>query len=314
MVKKLAVIIPAYNEEPVIEKTTCVITEILHELMEQEAISPDSRIIYVNDGSTDRTWEMITEYHAENPLVEGIKFSRNFGHQNALVAGLETTVERFDAFVTIDCDLQDDPQAIREMVNYFNHGTDIVYGVRNNRDSDTWFKRNTAQAYYKMLNRLGVELVPNSADFRLLSQRAVREFLLFTERNLFIRGIIPRLGFKAEKAYYKRTPREAGKSKYPFNKMLSFAWDGISSFSETPVRLILFVGILVDMIAIMMLIYTVVVRWMGNTADGWSSLMVSVWFIGGLQMIGVGIIGEYIGKLTLETKRRPRYIIDKIID
>ncbi len=268
-----------------------------------------SNILIVDDGSVDRTWQIIEQEHQIRKNIAGIRFSRNFGHQNALVAGMKAASKTAKLIVTIDADLQDDPHKIGDMIDKFFQGADIVLGVRNNRSADTWFKRSSANCFYKFLNLIGVKLVPNHADFRLMSQRAVQTFLQYRERNLFIRGIIPLLGFKTAKVFYKRSPRLAGKSKYPLKKMLAFAWDGITSFSVAPVRLILILGILASSWGIVMLSYSLITKFLGLTVHGWSSLMISIWILGGLQMISLGIIGEYIGKITLEVKQRPRYII-----
>ncbi|PIO81252.1 glycosyltransferase [Pediococcus damnosus] len=311
--KKLTIVIPAFDEEEVLPSTLQRLLKIENNLITAQTINPDSNIIVVDDGSTDKTWSLITEANKRDSHVAGIKFSRNFGHQNALIAGMTEAVKTADVIVSIDADLQDDPDAIPAMVHKFLAGTDIVYGVRNNRDTDTWFKRTSANLFYKTLNLLGVKLVQNHADFRLMSKRAVQTLLQYKERNLFIRGIIPMLGFKSEKIYYKRTPRMAGKSKYPLKKMLAFAWNGITSLSIAPVRTVLLLGVFASLLGVIALLYSFISKWMGLTVHGWSSLMISIWILGGFQMISLGIIGEYIGKLTTETKKRPRFTIESKI-
>lgn len=307
--EKLTIVVPAFNEEEVLPTTIQILSKIENQLIEKKLLDRASNILIVDDGSVDRTWQIIEQEHQIRKNIAGIRFSRNFGHQNALVAGMKAASKTAKLIVTIDADLQDDPHKIGDMIDKFFQGADIVLGVRNNRSADTWFKRSSANCFYKFLNLIGVKLVPNHADFRLMSQRAVQIFLQYRERNLFIRGIIPLLGFKTAKVFYKRSPRLAGKSKYPLKKMLAFAWDGITSFSVAPVRLILILGILASSLGIVMLSYSLITKFLGLTVHGWSSLIISIWILGGLQMISLGIIGEYIGKITLEVKQRPRYII-----
>ncbi|WP_056989701.1 glycosyltransferase family 2 protein [Lacticaseibacillus camelliae] len=307
--QKLTIVVPAYNEEEVLPSSIQRLLSIEEKIAERNVMGQRADILIVDDGSTDRTWEIINQLHQAHSRVRGLRFSRNFGHQSALIAGMAEAIKTADMIVTIDADLQDDPDKISEMVDKYADGADIVYGVRNNRDTDSWFKRTTAQGYYKILKLLGVELVPNHADFRLMSKRAVETFLSYPERNMFIRGIIPKLGYKTDAVYYKRTPRMAGESKYPLKKMLAFAWDGITSLTIAPVRLILILGTAATLLAIAMMAYAVIMKMLGLTVHGWSSLMVSLWFIGGVQMISLGVIGEYIGKLMNEVKERPRYTI-----
>lgn len=307
--EKLTIVVPAFNEEEVLPTTIQILSKIENQLIEKKLLDRASNILIVDDGSVDRTWQIIEQEHQIRKNIAGIRFSRNFGHQNALVAGMKAASKTAKLIVTIDADLQDDPHKIGDMIDKFFQGADIVLGVRNNRSADTWFKRSSANCFYKFLNLIGVKLVPNHADFRLMSQRAVQTFLQYRERNLFIRGIIPLLGFKTAKVFYKRSQRLAGKSKYPLKKMLAFAWDGITSFSVAPVRLILILGILASSLGIVMLSYSLITKFLGLTVHGWSSLIISIWILGGLQMISLGIIGEYIGKITLEVKQRPRYII-----
>ncbi|HBF73838.1 MAG TPA: glycosyltransferase [Lactobacillus sp.] len=315
--QKLTIVIPAYNEEEILVNSVHRLIDIEDQIAAKEAqglqgIRAD--ILIVDDGSKDRTWELVEQLHQENSRVKGLRFSRNFGHQPALIAGLNEAVKTADMLVTIDADLQDDPDKIPEMVELYAGGDDIVYGVRHNRDSDSWFKRTTAQGYYRTLHMLGVELVPNHADFRLMSKRAVQTLLDYPERNMFIRGIIPKLGFKTGRVEYKRTPRMAGESKYPLKKMIAFAWDGITSLTIAPVRLILILGTIACLLAMGMVAYAVILKILGLTVHGWSSLMVSMWFMGGVQLISLGVIGEYIGKLTTEVKDRPRYTIQTILE
>lgn len=311
---KLTIVVPAYNEEEVLTSSVQKLLAVEDQIAAQTVLGQRADILIVDDGSMDHTWDIIEKLHAMNSRVRGLRFSRNFGHQSALIAGMSEAVKTADMIVTIDADLQDDPDKIGDMVDAYADGADIVYGVRNNRETDSWFKRTTAQGYYKTLKLLGVELVPNHADFRLMSKRAVETFLQYPERNIFIRGLIPKLGFKTAEVFYKRTPRMAGESKYPLKKMLAFAWDGITSLTIAPVRLILILGTLSCLLAVGMVIYAIVMKMLGLIVHGWSSLMVSLWFVGGIQMISLGVIGEYIGKLTTEVKHRPRYTVQTILD
>ena len=311
---KLTIVVPAYNEEEVLTSSVQKLLAVEDQIAAQTVLGQRADILIVDDGSMDHTWDIIEKLHAMNSRVRGLRFSRNFGHQSALIAGMSEAVKTADMIVTIDADLQDDPDKIGDMVDAYADGADIVYGVRNNRETDSWFKRTTAQGYYKTLKLLGVELVPNHADFRLMSKRAVDTFLQYPERNIFIRGLIPKLGFKTAEVFYKRTPRMAGESKYPLKKMLAFAWDGITSLTIAPVRLILILGTLSCLLAVGMVVYAIVMKMLGLIVHGWSSLMVSLWFLGGIQMISLGVIGEYIGKLTTEVKHRPRYTVQTILD
>lgn len=311
---KLTIVVPAYNEEEVLTSSVQKLLAVEDQIAAQTVLGQRADILIVDDGSMDHTWDIIEKLHAMNSRVRGLRFSRNFGHQSALIAGMSEAVKTADMIVTIDADLQDDPDKIGDMVDAYADGADIVYGVRNNRETDSWFKRTTAQGYYKTLKLLGVEIVPNHADFRLMSKRAVETFLQYPERNIFIRGLIPKLGFKTAEVFYKRTPRMAGESKYPLKKMLAFAWDGITSLTIAPVRLILILGTLSCLLAVGMVIYAIVMKMLGLIVHGWSSLMVSLWFVGGIQMISLGVIGEYIGKLTIEVKHRPRYTVQTILD
>lgn len=307
---KLAIVVPCYNEQEVLPQSLPALQKVLQQLQSQQQISTDSQIVFVDDGSQDQTWSLISQFNQTNVNVAGIKLSRNFGHQNALLAGL-STVSDADFIVTIDSDLQDDPQVIAQMVQRYYAGAEVVYGVRNNRDSDSRFKRNTAEGFYKFMNFLGVKLVPDSADFRLLSQRAAQVLLDYPERNLFLRGLVPLVGFPSAKVYYRRQPRAAGVSKYPLLKMLHFAFDGITSFSVAPIKLIMGLGLVIVAVSLFLLIYTIIQKIRGDVVSGWSSLMISIWGLGGIQLICISVIGEYIAKIFNEVKRRPRFTIEK---
>ena len=307
---KLAIVVPCYNEQEVLPQSLPVLQKVLQQLQSQQQISADSQIVFVDDGSQDQTWSLISQFSQTNANVAGIKLSRNFGHQNALLAGL-STVSDADFIVTIDSDLQDDPQVITQMVQQYYAGAEVVYGVRNNRDSDSRFKRTTAEGFYKFMNFLGVKLVPDSADFRLLSQRAAQVLLDYPERNLFLRGLVPLVGFPSAKVYYRRQPRAAGESKYPLLKMLHLALDGITSFSVAPIKLIMGLGLVIVAVSLFLLIYTIIQKIRGDVVSGWSSLMISIWGLGGIQLICISVIGEYIAKIFNEVKRRPRFTIEK---
>lgn len=307
----LYLVIPCYNEEAVIRETAKQTAMKLQQLYEKGWISEKSRVLFVDDGSKDMTWPMIEALHAENPIYCGVKLSRNKGHQNALVAGLSVAVKSADMIVSMDADLQDDIHAIDEFVQKYYEGCEVVYGVRSARKKDSFFKKTTAEGFYKLMLALGVDIVDNHADYRLMSRRAVQELLAFKEVNLFLRGIVPLVGFKSDKVYYERNERFAGESKYPLKKMLAFATDGITSFSIKPIRLITSLGFAIFVISLVMLAYSMIRHFTGHTNVGWSSLFVSIWAIGGLQILSIGIIGEYIGKIYMETKARPKYIIEK---
>ena len=309
----LYIVVPCYNEQDMLPTTTARLVKLLQQLEEAQLSSSDSRIVYVNDGSTDDTWNIIEQHSQQHPQVCGVKLAGNVGHQNALMAGLETVCDKADIIITIDADLQDDINVISEMIEKYHHGYDIVYGVRRERKTDTWFKRNSALTFYKLMQRLGVKSVYNHADFRLMSRRAVSQLLQYHERNLFLRGIVPLVGYRSEKVYYDRSERTAGESKYPLSKMVSFAIDGITSFSIKPVRMVLTLGIAFTLIALIMLIYVLVAYFSGRAVSGWASLILSLWFIGGCVLIGLGIVGEYIGKIYIEVKDRPRYNIEQKI-
>ena len=310
----LYLVIPCYNEEEVLHETAKQLLEKMNSMFERNMISRESRIMFVNDGSKDRTWEIIEELHASNPIYSGVKLSRNKGHQNALLAGLMTAREKADMTISLDADLQDDVNVIDQMVEKYYEGNDVVYGVRSARKTDTFFKKFTAQGFYKLMQAMGVDIVYNHADYRLMSRRALEGLSQFKEVNLFMRGIVPLIGYKSDVVTYERHERFAGESKYPLKKMLSFATDGITSFSIKPIRLITTCGFLIFMISLLMLAYFLVVHFMGRTVAGWTSTIVSIWAIGGLQLLAIGIVGEYIGKIYLETKERPKYLIEKVLD
>ncbi|RHW51987.1 glycosyltransferase [Bombilactobacillus bombi] len=307
---KLAIVVPCYNEQEVLPQSLPVLQKVLQQLIDKQLVKDDSKIVFVDDGSTDTTWSLIEQASHLNQAVAGVKLSRNFGHQGALLAGLSVVADA-DLTITIDSDLQDDPTAMIAMVEKYYEGNEVVYGVRNNRDSDSRFKRTTAEMFYKVMGFLGVNLVPDSADFRLLSQRATRVLLSYPEKNLFLRGLVPLVGFKSDKVYYRRHERAAGTSKYPLYKMLHFAIDGITSFSVAPIKLIMSLGLLIVGISLVLLIYTIIQKMRGDVVSGWSSLMVSIWALGGIQLICISVIGEYVGKIFNEVKGRPRFTIEK---
>ncbi|MFC4183203.1 glycosyltransferase family 2 protein [Saccharococcus thermophilus] len=309
----LTIVVPCYNEEEVLPKTAKELTNVLENLLEDGLIAIGSKIMFVDDGSRDRTWELIEQESEQNPFVTGVKLSRNFGHQKALLAGLETAKQDSDCVISIDADLQDDISVIREFVVKYQEGYDIVYGVRRSRDTDTWFKRATAQWFYRFMQKLGVQLVYNHADFRLMSKRALEELSRYPEVNIFLRGMVPLLGFRSTQVLYDRKERFAGESKYPLKKMLAFAFDGITSFSVAPIRWITFIGFIAFLLSSVAGIYALIVKLLGHAESGWTSLMISLWFIGGLLLIGIGLIGEYIGKIYQEVKRRPRFTIEKVL-
>lgn len=311
MNKTLYLVIPCYNEEEVLEETTRQIKEKLEKLIKEKKISNKSKVMYVNDGSKDRTWEIIKEINQKEKHFTGISLSRNRGHQNALLAGLMTAKNYADIIISMDADLQDDINAIDEMLEkYYNENCEIVYGVRKSRKTDTMFKKTTAEGFYKFMNLMGVEVIYNHADYRLTSKKVLDNFASFEEVNLFLRGMFPLVGFKSGKVYYERHERYAGTSKYPLKKMLSFAWDGITSFSVKPIKFVLGLGIIIFALSIIMLAYSLIVKLIGYTVDGWTFIVSSIWLVSGIQMLSIGIVGEYIGKIYSETKHRPRYIIE----
>lgn len=307
----LTIVVPCYNEEEVLPETVKELGKILQGLIDKEKIAKNSKILFVNDGSKDNTWKLISKYSHEYEYATGIKFTRNYGHQNALLAGMSLAVTYSDMIITIDADLQDDVNAIPKMVDKYLEGYDVVYGVRNSRKTDSFFKKNTALAFYSIMRKLGVNLVPDSADYRLLSKRATESLLQFKERNLFLRGMVPLVGYRSTKVYYARKERFAGKSKYPLSKMLHFALDGITSFSIAPIHLILYMGIVTVVISIICMIYTLIEKALGHVTTGWSSLMISIWFLGGVQLVSISVIGEYIGKIFAEVKHRPHFNIEE---
>lgn len=309
----LALVIPCYNEEEALPATLDQLTGLMHRMVGGNAIA-DYLLVMVDDGSKDRTWQIIAQHHDQDPHIKGVKLAGNAGHQNALMAGLAYAVEKADAIVSIDADLQDDPEAIATMALRFGEGYDVVNGVRNDRSSDTWFKRNSAQLFYRQMKSLGVRTVYNSADFRLLSRRAAKALLGFRERNLYLRGIVPLMGFRTANVTYARRPRMAGETKYPLGKMVALAANGITSFSIHPIRMILGLGVAFVAISILILIYVVASFALHHTVAGWTSLMLSIWFVGGCLLVSMGVVGEYIGKIYLEVKDRPRYIVEEKLD
>jgi len=312
--KTLYVVVPCYKEEAVLPETSKRLREKMHTLMQQGKIAENSRVMFVNDGSKDRTWEIIAELHEQDKLFSGVNLSRNRGHQNALLAGLLTAVQHADMIISMDADLQDDINAMDAMVDAYHNGYDIVYGVRSSRKKDSFFKRFTAEGYYHLLQKMGVDIVFNHADYRLMSRRAVEGLAQFGETNVFLRGIVPQIGYPFTTVEYARAERFAGESKYPLKKMLAFAFDGITSFSVKPMRLILVLGAVIFALSLVMLAWTLVDWLLGNTVSGWASLMCSIWMIGGIQLLSLGIIGEYIGKLYAESKKRPRFIIERVLN
>ncbi|WP_409347217.1 glycosyltransferase family 2 protein [Paenibacillus sp. MBLB4367] len=307
----LTIVVPCYNEEEVLPETVQRLSKIIHALMEDKLISAKSTVLFVDDGSKDKTWELIERFHHSFPFVTGLKLAKNAGHQNALLAGLMTAKEAADCVISIDADLQDDVEAIREFMIKFHEGFEVVYGIRKSRTTDTWFKRTTAEGFYKLMTSMGVKIHDNHADYRLMGKRALDELANFKEVNLFLRGIVPLIGFPSTVVYYDRHERFAGESKYPLKKMLSFAFDGITSFSVTPIRFVTLTGFVLFAMSILAAIYAIVGKLWGTTVSGWTSLILSVWFIGGVQLLALGLIGEYIGKIYKEVKKRPLYVIEK---
>ena len=314
MAKILYLVIPCYNEEEVLADTAGKLDRKMKELMAEGLIDVKSRIIFVNDGSMDLTWKIIEDLHNKDTLFGGINLTRNRGHQNALLAGLMTVKDDADIVISLDADLQDDINVFEEMLRKNNEGYDVVYGVRNDRKKDSFFKRHTAQMFYKLTNKLGGDLIYNHADFRLMSRRALEGLAQFEEVNLFLRGIVPLIGYPSTIVEYERKERLAGKSKYPLKKMMSFAIEGITSLSIKPMRFVTGMGIFVFLVSIAMMIYAFVSYFTGRVVAGWTSILISVWAIGGMVLLGLGIVGSYIGKIYLETKKRPRYIVEKYIN
>lgn len=310
---RLALVVPCYNEEAVLEISAKELKQVLEDLIKKEKIAKDSFILFVNDGSKDKTWELIEKEHQASSLVYGLKLAGNVGHQFALTAGLLAAKDLCDIAVSIDADLQDDTAVIEEMVDRYHEGKDIVYGVRNDRKKDSWFKRTTAQGFYKVMAAMGVKTVYNHADFRLMSKRALEHFSKFEETNLFLRGMVPLIGYETDCVYYERKERVAGESKYPLKKMLSLAWNGITSFSVKPISLITGLGVLIIILSICAAIYAFVSYFFGTVEPGWTSLILSIWFLGGVQLIAIGLIGQYIGKIYVEVKHRPRYNVETLL-
>ena len=311
--KTIYLVLPFYNEEAVLHETSSRLKVKMNQLISENKISKDSRVTFVDDGSKDNTWSIIEELKESDELFAGVKLSRNRGHQNALLAGLMTVKDYCDAAISLDADLQDDINVIDKFIDRFIDGCDVVYGVRSDRKTDTVFKRTTAQGFYKVMKLLGVDIVYNHADYRLMSKRALDALEEFEEVNLFLRGIVPLIGYKSDVVLYERNERFAGESKYPLKKMLSFAFEGITSFSVKPIKLILDIGIIMFTTSLLFLIYFIALWCLGKTVEGWATIVVSIWMLGGVQLLCLGVIGEYIGKIYIETKKRPKFIIDKFI-
>ena len=311
----LYIVVPCYKEQEVLPETSKRLREKLIALQKQGKISDKSRVMFVNDGSSDNTWPIIRQLHEQEPdLFSGVNLSRNRGHQNALLAGLLTAVNYADMIISMDADLQDDINAVDAMVDHYHEGYEVVYGVRSKRDTDTFFKRFTAEGFYKVMKALGVDIVFNHADYRLMSRRAVEGLAQFGEVNLFLRGIVPQIGYKWTTVTYERAERFAGESKYPLKKMLAFAADGITSFSVKPIRMVFSLGVVVFLVSLVMLLYALVAKLTGHTSAGWTSLMGSIWLIGGIQLLSLGVVGEYVGKIYKEAKHRPRFIIESVLN
>ncbi len=308
---KLFIVVPCYNEQEALPITAKRLTELTDDMISREIIAPQSRIVLVDDGSRDDTWKVISGLHEANARFEGVKLAHNAGHMNALWAGMTLAAERCDCVITIDADLQDDVNAMYGFLEEYRNGADVVYGVRSSREKDTFFKRTTAQGFYRMMKGMGVDLVYNHADYRLLSKRALEALLSFGEVNMFLRGMVPMLGFKTAKVYFERGERVAGESKYPLKKMIAFAAEGVTSLSNKPIRWVLGLGALCMLLGVAMAVYVIVSLVQGHTVAGWASLMMSIWLLGGLQLMALGVIGEYIGKIYMETKRRPKFILEE---
>ncbi|WP_307438956.1 MULTISPECIES: glycosyltransferase family 2 protein [unclassified Paenibacillus] len=307
----LTIVVPCYNEEEVLPETVFQLTNVLQTLISDKLIATTSTVLFVDDGSKDATWTLIERFHASSPFITGLKLAKNAGHQSALLAGLMKAKIYSDCVVSIDADLQDDTNVIREFIVKFHEGYDIVYGIRQDRSADTFFKRATAQGFYRLMTSLGVKIHYNHADFRLMSKRTLENLEKFQEVNLFLRGMVPLLGFPSTQVYYDRKERFAGESKYPLRKMLAFAFDGITSFSVTPIRFVTLMGFLLFALSVVAGLYAIVGKILGANVTGWTSLILSVWFIGGVQLLALGLIGEYIGKIYKEVKQRPLFVIEK---
>lgn len=311
---RLAIVVPCYNEEEVLEIASQALRDVLYDLIGKNKIAEDSFVLFVNDGSKDRTWQLIEEEHANYPdKIFGVKLAGNVGHQFALTAGLITAIPMCDVSVSIDADLQDDVNVIEEMIDKFHEGKDIVYGVRNKRTTDTFFKRTTAQGFYKFMSMMGVKTVYNHADFRLMSKRAMEQFSKYQEYNLFLRGMVPLIGYETDCVYYERKERVAGESKYPLKKMLALAFNGITSFSVKPITMITGLGAIIVICSVLAAVYALISYFCGRVTPGWTSLILSIWFLGGVQLMCIGLIGQYIGKIYIEVKHRPRYNIEKVL-
>ena len=311
---RLGIVVPCYNEEEVLKISSEALRAVLDDLVEKKKIAKDSFVLFVNDGSKDKTWELIQEEHKKYEQIKGVNLAKNVGHQYALTAGLMTAKDMCDVTVSIDADLQDDTSVIEDMIDKYHEGCDIVYGVRNSRKKDTFFKRTTAQVYYKLMDSMGVKTVYNHADFRLMSKRSLDAFSEYKETNLYLRGMVPLLGYKTDCAYYERKERVAGESKYPLKKMLALAFEGISSFSTKPIDMITALGFGIIFLSVIAAVYAFVSYFMGNVEAGWTSLILSIWFLGGVQLLSIGLIGKYIGKIYTEVKHRPRYNIECVLD
>ena len=312
--KTLDIVVPCYNEEEMLPLTTKELTGVLSDLITKQKIAPDSYILYVDDGSKDSTWELIRKFHEEEKKVFGLKLAGNVGHQNALTAGMLNAMEHADIMISIDADLQDDTAVMEEMVDKFHEGKDIVYGVRNDRKKDSFFKRTTAQMFYKVMAAFGVKTVYNHADYRLMSKRALQEFSKYQEINLYLRGVMPLVGYETDCVYYERKERVAGESKYPLKKMLALAWNGITSFSVKPIDFITALGGFLIFLCVIAAVYALVSYCNGHTVPGWTSLILSIWFLGGMQLVAIGMIGQYIGKIYIEVKHRPRYNVETYLN
>ena len=306
----LSIILPCYNEEEIIRDSFFKLDEFLTELISKKRINIESFICFVDDGSKDKTFDILQLLKTKSSRIHIVKLSKNFGHQAAILAGMEYSVKNSDCCVTIDADLQDDYSVIERMIELFTLGTEVIYGVRNIRTTDTFFKRVTAQIFYVLMSILGAETIKNHADFRLLSKRAVEYLFKFNEVNLFLRGIVPEIGLKSEKVYYERSVRIAGETKYPLKKMIAFAIEGITSFSIKPLRLVTLLGLIIILFTFIIAIYILISYWLGRIVQGWTSTIISIWFLGGVQLLSLGIIGEYVGKIYKESKKRPRYLIE----
>lgn len=309
----LGIVLPCFNEEEILLKTDKKIGELVNKMISNGLISEESIIVYVDDGSTDRTWELLEELNAMNENRVGIKLSRNFGHQAALLAGIANTYQKVDCVITIDADLQDDISVIEEMVIHFNHGFEIVYGVRKKRTTDSYFKRKTAKVFYGLMKMMGADIIEDHADFRLASRRVCENLFSFGEVNLFLRGIFPLIGFNNTLVYYDRLERTDGETKYPLKKMIAFAWDGITSFSVKPLHFVSLIGMFIFIISIFLAFYSLISYFYLGTVPGWTSITLPIYFLGGVQILCIGIIGEYLGKIYQEVKARPRFIIEKVL-